>query len=1183
MKDVSLDDKYTLESGRIFLTGSQALVRLPIMQRQRDLKAGKSTAGFISGYRGSPLGIYDHQLWAAKKHLKANHIVFEPGVNEDLAATSVWGSQQVGLLQGPKYDGVFGIWYGKGPGVDRSGDAIKHGSFNGTSPLGGVLCLAGDDHGAKSSTICHQSEQAFMHFAMPVLNPATVQDYLDLGLHGFAMSRFSGCWIGFICTTDTVESSASCYVDPHRVDVKLPEVANPPGGVNIAFGVLPVMAEVRQYQHRLVRAQAYARENKLDKQVFGPVGKKEGAHSGTSKLKLGIVTTGKAYLDVRDALDELDIDENKAAELGIGIFKVAMTWPLEPTAIKAFAAECETLLVIEEKRNFMEDQIAAILYNEAKRPLLIGKKDENGNPLVPSEGEFEAKPLAGIIGRRILQFAKPSPAVDYINKYVNPPCSQVSAAQPATNLMRLPSFCAGCPHNTSTNIPDGSIAMGGIGCHGMAVWLPERRTVTLFHMGGEGAPWIGQAPFTETKHIFQNLGDGTYFHSGLLAIRATAAAGVNITYKILLNGTIAMTGGQPIEGADFNGEVTAPQVAHQVHSEGVHRIAVVSDEIEKHRRHDFPRGTTFHHRDELNEVQKELREWKGTSVLIYDQSCATEKRRLRKRGKYPDPQERMFINELVCEGCGDCGVQSNCIAIEPVETEFGRKRRINQSSCNKDYSCVKGFCPSFVTVKGGSLKKMKSDGAAANINEQQLFASLPQPKLPSLERPYSILTTGIGGTGVVTIGALLGMASHLEDKGVSCLDVVGLSQKNGPVTSHIRIGKTPEDIHAVRIASQKADLILGCDIIVTAGMEATSKIAKDKTHIVVNNHVVPTSSFASNPNLDFSPEKMEKALGDAAGQDHAHFFPASSLAAALFGDAIFSNPFQMGYAWQKGYIPLSLDSLMKAIEMNGVAVSMNKRAFNWGRLAAVDMKKVKDAATPQMIDATRQLPMTLEDVIKHRMNHLTAYQDEAYAAKYRQLVETVRNVEREKCGSDQLAMAVAKYYSKLLAVKDEYEVARLYSDGRFKKIVETAFEGDYKLYFNLAPEQLSKRNPITGRLTKRQLGPYMMWAFGMLAKMKFLRGTPIDIFNMTKHRKVERQLAVDYAKRMEEILENLNKENHSIAVQIANIPEEIRGYDVVKEHHLAKVNPRLNDLMNQFRNPEVAKLAQGDRKIAVAG
>ncbi len=1163
MKDVKLDDKYTLESGRIFLTGSQALVRLPMMQRQRDLAAGHNTAGFISGYRGSPLGIYDLQLWAAKDHLKENHIHFEPGVNEDLAATSVWGSQQVNLLEGPKYDGVFGIWYGKGPGVDRSGDAMKHGSFNGTSPLGGVLCLAGDDHGAKSSTIAHQSEQIFEHMAMPVLNPATVQDYLDLGLHGFAMSRYSGCWIGFICVTDTVESSASCYVDPSRVDVVIPEDVTPPeGGVNIAFGVMPLVAEVRQYQHRLVMAQAYARANKLDKQMLGSSGKK----------KLGIVTTGKAYLDVRDALDELNVDESNAEALGLGIYKVAMTWPLEPEGIKAFAADCDELLVIEEKRAFMEPQIANILYNlpQDERPLIVGKRDESGMPLVPAEGELEAKPMARIIGQRLLKHN--SSGTEYIDKYVNPPCQEVAAAAPATNLMRLPSFCSGCPHNTSTNVPEGSIAMGGIGCHGMAVWLPERKTLTLFHMGGEGAPWIGQAPFTDTPHIFQNLGDGTYFHSGLLAIRATAAAkNVNITYKILLNGAIAMTGGQPIEGAEFEGEVSAPQVAHQVRSEGVHVIAVVTDDLQKYRRHHFPHGTTFHHRDELDEVQKKLRKVKGTSVMIYDQTCATEKRRLRKRGKYPDPDERMYINELVCEGCGDCGVQSNCIAIEPVETEFGRKRRINQSSCNKDYSCVKGFCPSFVTVKGGKPKKMKSEGVAGASNEEELFANLPAPQMPNLDRPFSVLVTGIGGTGVVTIGALLGMAAHLEEKGVSCLDVVGLAQKNGPVTSHIRIGKTPEDIHAVRIASQKADLILGCDIVVTAGMEAVSKIAKEKTQLVVNNHVVPTSSFASDPNLDLSSDGMEKALADAAGESHAHFFPATKLAAALFGDAIASNLFQVGFAFQKGLIPVSLDSLMRAIEMNGIAVDMNKRTFNWGRLAAVDMQKVLDAAAPQMIDAARQLPMSLDDIINHRVNHLTGYHDAAYAQKYKQLVETVRNVEKEKCDSDELSIAVAKYYAKLLAVKDEYEVSRLYSDGRFLKMVETQFEGDYKLKFNLAPEHFSTRNPVTGRLTKRQYGPYMLKAFGLLAKLKFLRFTPFDVFNMSKHRKLERQLAADYEKIIGFIIERLNSENHSTAVEIASLPEIIRGYDIVKERFIKQAKEQEVALLDRFNNPVKAQ------------
>ena len=1157
MQSVSLDDKYTLESGRIFLTGSQALVRLPIMQRHRDLAEGKNTAGFISGYRGSPLGMYDLQLWSAKKHLEENHIHFEPGVNEDLAATSVWGSQQVNQIEGAKYDGVFSIWYGKGPGVDRSGDAMKHGSYNGASALGGVLCLAGDDHGAKSSTIAHQSEHAFLHYSMPVLNPATVQDYLDLGLYGFAMSRYSGCWIGFICVTDTVESSASCYVDPERVVIKYPTDYTPPaGGLNSQFGVYPMVAEARQFQQRMVAVQAFARANKLDKQMLG----------GT-KSKLGIVTTGKAYLDVRDALEEMGIDDARAEQLGIAIYKVALTWPMEPQGLQAFAESCDELLVIEEKRSFMEDQIAKQLYNLPQRPRLVGKFDETGAALVPSEGELDAPIVARIIGARLLKMI----ADDQIENYLKPNACGVIAASAATNLMRLPSFCAGCPHNTSTNVPDGSIAMGGIGCHGMAVWLPERKTPALFHMGGEGAAWIGQAPFTHTKHIFQNLGDGTYFHSGLLAIRANVAAKANITYKILLNGAIAMTGGQPIEGSHLEGEITAPEVANQVMSEGAKKVVIVSDDIEKHDRSKFPHHTEFRHRDELDAVQRELREMTGTTVIIYDQTCATEKRRLRKRGKMVDPDKRIFINELVCEGCCDCSVQSNCIAIEPNETEFGRKRRINQSSCNKDFSCVKGMCPSFVTVHHGKPRKMKK-GGIGQIDETHLFSQLPTPTLASLDQPLNVLITGIGGTGVVTIGALLGMAAHLEGKGISCLDVVGLSQKNGAVTCHIRIGKNPEDLHAVRIATARADLVLGCDIIVTAGQDAMSKIAKGRTSLVVNNFVAPTSDFAANPNMDFSSSTMEAAIKSAAGNDHAHVIPAAQLATALFGDAIASNLFQVGYAFQKGLLPLSAESLLKAIEMNGTAVEMNKRTFMWGRLAAHDMKLVQDAARPQMLAELEVKPKTLPELIAHRVEHLTGYQNAALAAKYKALVDKVTAVEQQKFGSEELARAVATYYSKLLSYKDEYEVARLYTSGEFRKNLEKQFEGDFELEVHLAPPVLSKRDPLTGRYGKKLFGEGMFTAFEWLAKLKFLRGTPFDIFGYFPHRKMERELIKHYEHMIENVLlPNLSADNFATAVKIAKIPEEIRGYDVVKDAHVRRARTKEMQLLAEFQAPPKKK------------
>ncbi|HQQ63825.1 MAG TPA: indolepyruvate ferredoxin oxidoreductase family protein, partial [Pseudomonadales bacterium] len=1075
---------------------------------------------------------------------------------------SVWGSQQVNLLEGAKYDGVFGIWYGKGPGVDRSGDAMKHGSYSGTSQYGGVLCFAGDDHGAKSSTIAHQSEHAFLHFSMPVLNPATVQDYLDFGLHGFAMSRYSGCWIGFICVTDTVESSASVYVDPSRVQIKIPENGPVAGSLSSAFGVWPMVAEKRQFQQRLVAAQAYVRANGLDKVVLG----------GQNK-KLGIVTTGKAYLDLRDALEELHIDDARAEQLGIAVYKVAMTWPIEPEGLREFAAGCDELLVIEEKRSFMEDQIAKLLFNlpDGKRPVLVGKLDENGAPLVPSEGELDAETVAKIIGARLLKRVQD----EQIETYLKPNACGVIAASSATNLVRLPSFCAGCPHNTSTNVPDGSIAMGGIGCHGMAVWLPERRTQALFQMGGEGAPWIGQAPFTNMPHIFQNLGDGTYFHSGLLAIRATVAAKVNITYKILLNGAIAMTGGQPIEGSHLEGEITAPEVVHQVLSEGVKKVVVVSDDIEKHDKSKFPPHTEFRHRDELDTVQRELREMVGTTVIVYDQTCATEKRRLRKRGKYPDPDKRIFINELVCEGCGDCSVQSNCIAIEPNETDFGRKRRINQSSCNKDFSCVKGMCPSFVTVHHGVPRKMKK-GSATAAQEADLFAQLPQPTLPALSQPVNILITGIGGTGVVTIGALLGMASHLEGKGISCLDVVGLSQKNGPVTSHIRIGKTPEDLHAVRIATQRADLILGCDIVVTAGMESMSKIQKGRTNLVVNSFVAPTSDFAANPNLDLSSSTMEKAIKQTAGDEHAFVIPAAQLATALFGDAIASNLFQVGFAWQKGFIPLSLDSLMKAIELNGVSVEMNKRTFQWGRMAAHNMEKVLEAARPQMLGNLEVKPKNLQELIAHRVEHLTGYQNAELAAKYKALVEKVAAVEKEKFGSDELARAVATYYSKLLSYKDEYEVARLYTSGEFRKNLEKQFEGDFELEVHLAPPLLSKRDPRTGRYGKKLFGEGMFTAFEWLAKLKFLRGTPFDVFGYFPHRKMERELIKHYEHLVNEVLlPNLNAENFETAVKIAKIPEEIRGYDVVKDAHVHKARVKEQQLLAEFRNPAKKKNATG--------
>lgn len=1143
----ALDDRYVLESGRVFLTGVQALVRLPMMQRRRDQAAGVNTAGFISGYRGSPLGTYDMALWQARALLEAHHVRFEPGVNEDLAATAVWGSQQANLHPNPRYDGVFGIWYGKGPGVDRACDALKHANYAGTAALGGVLALAGDDPGAKSSSIAHQSEQALVHCGMPILNPANVQDYVDLGLYGWAMSRYSGCWVGFKCLTDAVESAGSVHVDPDRVTIVTPsDFELPERGLNISWGNLPLAVEQRLYDQRLEAAKAFVRANALDRSLLG----------GPRK-RLGIVTTGKAYLDVRQALDELGVDEARAESLGLSIYKVAMPWPLEPDGIRGFADGLEHLLVVEEKRPLMEEQLAALLYNLSERPRLSGKHDEQGAPLVPNTGELSPPTVVAVLRRWLSEHA-----ADW-----SPPALREAAAAGAVGgLMRLPAFCSGCPHNTSTVVPEGSIALGGIGCHGMAVWLPERRTLAVTQMGGEGANWIGQAPFTELPHLFQNMGDGTYFHSGLLAIRAAVTAKVSITYKILVNGAVAMTGGQPIEGEPMEGEVTAPEIARQLHAEGVGRIAVVSDDILKYGEGSFPAVVSLHHRDQLDQVQKELREVEGVSAIVYDQTCAAEARRLRKRGEFPDPDRRIVINELVCEGCGDCSVQSNCISIEPVETEFGRKRTINQSSCNKDYSCLKGYCPSFVSVIGGKVRK--TGGDAAEVDES-LFAGLPDPPEVSLDRPYDVLVAGIGGTGVITVGALIGMAAHLEGKGVSLLDVTGLAQKNGPVTSHIRVARRPEDLHATRIATGAARLVLGCDIVVASGADSLSKMSPERTCAVLNDHVAPTSDFANDPDLDLGSDRMVDAVRGAAGEDDLHLVRGTRLATALMGDAIAANLFLVGYAYQLGRLPVGIGALDRAIHLNGRAVEMNRQAFAWGRLAAHDPEAVQAAAKPRLRASQATPPATtLDEIVEQRAKFLTSYQSASYARRYRERVEAVAQKENALQGEGTpLSEAVARNYAKLLAYKDEYEVARLYTDGSFKRQLEAEFEGDFKLQLHLAPQFLPAfmRDRTTGRMKKFAFGKWMFLVLSLLKHFKVLRGTPFDPVGWVPHRRMERRLIHNYEARLDELCGALTLGNRDVAVDIARIPELIRGFDTVKEEQLAAAQAKEQELLAAFR------------------
>jgi len=1143
--DYKLDDKYSLDKGRVFLTGTQALVRLPIIQRKIDQGNGINTACYISGYTGSPLGGYDHALNQASDFLDANEIVFQPGINEDLAATALHGSQQTTLVDKPKYDGVFGIWYGKGPGVDRSGDALKHGNYAGTSKYGGVLALAGDDHGAKSSTTAHQSDHAFIHFGMPILNPATVQDYLDFGVLGFAMSRYSGCWVGFKCVTDTVESAASVDISLDRFKPVIPEEdLIRDENIHIQWGFAPAASEPRLYKTRLPAAQAFARANSIDKVIF------------KDRKKLAIITSGKAYLDVRQALDELGLDEDKCKKIGVSLYKVGMVWPLEDKKILDFVEGHKEVLIIEEKRSIIEDQLIKYLYNKKNRPVIVGKKDENGHYLVPSEGELSPSLVALIIAKRISNL---SLNIDLSQQILQIEDFMQSISQsPPSNLFRLPSFCAGCPHNTSTKVPEDSFAFGGIGCHGMATFMPERQTYNLGQMGGEGVMWTGIAPFTETDHIFQNLGDGTYYHSGILALRSAVASGANITYKILVNDAIAMTGGQEITG-----KVRIDDLTWQVHAEGAKKVVVVTDYPEKYPKNvSFAPGVEVFQRDKLDDIQKNLRQIKGVTVILYDQYCATELRRRRKRGLAEEPNKKIFINPLICEGCGDCGAESNCIAIEPLETKFGRKRQINQSACNKDFSCTKGYCPSFLTITGGELKKKSnsSDGYSDNTEIR-----LPKPIVPQLDQPFNILITGIGGSGVITLGAILGTAAHLEGKGSSTLDVAGLAQRNGPVTSHLRVANSPSDLHATRIASGSADLIIGCDIVVTTGIEAMSKINSDKTNMVINNHVAPTSSFASDPNLDLSSARMIKGLKDAGSEDLIHFINATKLATSLIGNAIGANLFLVGYAIQKGLFPISLQAVERAIELNGVSIQSNKESIYWGRLAAIDIKKVEQVAYSKIdIDQDSETE-TLDSIIQERSIFLTSYQDVKYAEKYNTFINTINEVDKSIPNArNDLSIAVARYYFKLMSYKDEYEVARLHTGKEIKEYLTDKLEGNYKIEYSLAPPIFGGRNKNTGKYPKRKLPSLTYHFFNILKHFKFLRGTSFDIFGLSKHRKIERDLIYEYEQMILNILDKTTKDNYDIALKIASYPEEIKGYDVVKDKNIEKAKILKDKYMNEF-------------------
>jgi indolepyruvate ferredoxin oxidoreductase len=1132
---ISLDDKYTADQGRIYLSGVQALVRLPMVQRRLDRAAGLNTSGFVSGYRGSPLGTYDRELWAAKQHLDKESVVFQPGLNEDLAATSVWGSQQVGLSPGATCDGVFAIWYAKSPGVDRSGDVLKHANAAGTAPLGGVLAIAGDDHACKSASLPSQSDYAFLDASIPVLHPANVAEVLRFGMIGWAMSRATGLWVGMKALADTMDSSAA--VDLFGAAPRIIRPGDGPTDVSIRWPDSPLEQERRLFEVRLPAAITFGRVNGLNHVIADP---------GDSRRRLMILAVGKSRLDVIQALAMLGIGLEALDELGIGFCAIGMPWPLDPSFIRDHCAGAAEVLVVEEKRPLVEDQVARIFFtiDASRRPALVGKVDAHGKPLLSPRAAFTADHLARAIGERLTALG----LADRIAPRLAALGNMARDTEPAL-AKRLPYFCSGCPHNRSTVVPDGSRALAGIGCHYMAQWM-DRATTTFTQMGGEGASWIGQAPFTSTKHVFVNLGDGTYAHSGLLAIRAAIAAGVTMTYKILYNDAVAMTGGQAAEGG-----FSVAQIARQLAAEGVGHIRIVAEEPERHRGEVMPPGVLIDPRGRLESVQRTLRETKGVSVLIYDQVCAAEKRRRRKRGQLADAGKRIVINEAVCEGCGDCGRQSNCVSIVPLETEFGRKRQVDQTTCNQDATCVEGFCPSFVTIEGGIPRRSGAD-----------VAQLPEVRAPAVDlgRSANLLVGGIGGTGIVTVGAILGMAAHLDGRGVSVMDQIGLAQKGGEVTTHIRIAASPEGLGPVRFAPGEADTLIGCDLVVASSPEVLSLLSEGAVAII-NDHVVMTGEFTADPDVVFPDTLMKRRI---ESYSEATFPDLFELATRLLGDAVGANMMALGLAWQKGRIPVTEESILRAIELNGVAIAMNKTAFAWGRAIGNPDPMVARRPAP----AAAAPASTLESIVEIRAAELARYQSDGLARRFRALVARAADAENGVLpGSTELAEAVARAFHKLLAYKDEYEVARLHTETGFLARLAQDYDGG-TVVFHLAPPLFARRDPVTGHPQKMRVGHWVVPAFKILARLKFLRGTWADPFGYTAERRLERRMIDEYETLLlSRIAPDLAAENHALAIEIARLPLSIRGFGHVKAAAERDASRHLAILLNRWSSYPVTQ------------
>ncbi len=1131
---ISLSDRFDLSKSPVLLNGTQALVRLMLMQRARDAQAGLNTAGYVTGYRGSPLGAVDMQMRRAEKELAEAHVLFREGLNEDLAATALWGSQQAELRGEGRYDGVFGLWYGKGPGVDRSGDVMRHANMAGTSPHGGVLMAMGDDHTGESSTVLHQSEWAMVDAYMPVVSPAGVQEILDYGLYGFALSRFSGLWVGLKTMKDTVEATAVVDGRPDRMQFVVPEFPMPEGGLNIRLIDTPHAQEARMIDHKRFAAEAFARANGIDRRVWGQAG-----------ARIGLVAAGKNWLDLVHALGLLGIDADEATRLGITTYKVGQTFPLDMRGFSDWAEGLDLIIVVEEKRKLLEVQIKEAIFDDRRGRRVWGwhkgggAGSMHGEELFPTRGALDPAMIAARLGAILIDEGRGTEALRANLRRVQEAAQADNAPEIAA---RLPYFCSGCPHNSSTKVPEASRAYAGIGCHYMVQWM-DRETTGFTHMGGEGANWIGEAPFSTRGHVFQNLGDGTYNHSGVQAIRAALLHGTTITYKILYNDAVAMTGGQRNDGG-----LSPQQIAAELVAMGVRDVFVVHDEKEPLEAADFPAQVAISTRDTLDEVQRRCTGIEGVSAIIYVQTCAAEKRRRRKRGQFPDPDRRVFINTDVCEGCGDCGVQSNCVSITPVETALGRKRRIDQSSCNKDFSCLKGFCPSFVTLEGA--RPRKPEPAALDLP-----ADLPAPDLPAIQGTWNTVITGVGGTGVVTIGAVLAQAAQIAGKGAAMMEMAGLAQKGGAVHVHLRLAERPEDISAVRVAVGEADAVIGGDLVVSAGAKTLGLMRGGRTGAVVNSHEIITGDFTRDTEFRLPADQLKLAL-QARLQEGVMLLDASALAQAALGDAIFSNMLLLGAAWQKGLVPLSREAILEAVALNGAAVERNQRAFEVGRWAVLWPDQAARLAAPNVA----ALPQTPDQIAAHRADHLRAYQGKRLARRYLRLVDGV--------SEPRLRAAVARGYHKLLAYKDEYEVARLHLTTMDKAAEQ--FEGDYTPVFHLAPPFLS---PIgaDGRPKKRAFGPWILKAFVVLARLKVLRGTPLDPFGHTQERRMERALIRQYEADMARVLPQVTPQTLDLAVELAELPLQIRGFGPVKaqaEQQAAKRREALLAALQEGSAPE---------------